>query len=438
MTTNWPEVALGDLVEIRHGFAFKGEYFRDEAPGDILLTPGNFAIGGGFKRDQRKFYRGPVPEEFVLQPGELLVSMTDLSKHSDTLGYAAVVPQPPPETRYLHNQRLGKVTVKGDAAIELRFLHYLLRSNDYREEVLASATGTTVKHTSPDRLRRFRFNCPPLAEQGRIARILSSLDEKIELNRRQNDSLEAIARAMFRSWFIDFDPVRAKADEQSTGLSSQIANLFPDHFEDSEFGLIPNGWHVAPLGQVVTINPLRSLRKGTVAPYLEMNSMPNDSARATNVVNREFGSGMRFMNGDTLVARITPCLENGKTCFVDFLEDEQVGWGSTEYVVLSPSGIVPPLFAYFLARTEVFRSHAISSMSGSSGRQRVSLGALERFLVVVPPSEISQQFDRHAIAILSRMRTNDEQRITLTELRDGLLPRLISGELRGQTIPFEV
>ncbi len=128
-----------------------------EPHGDVLLTPGNFAIGGGFKGDKFKYYDGPVPEEFVLREGDLLVTMTDLSKQADTLGYPAFVPACEPGRRYLHNQRLGKILVKSPDLIDIRFLYYLLCSADYRYEVLASATGTTVKHTSPERIKRFRF-----------------------------------------------------------------------------------------------------------------------------------------------------------------------------------------------------------------------------------------------------------------------------------------
>ncbi|MFQ5744952.1 MAG: restriction endonuclease subunit S [Acidobacteriota bacterium] len=210
MAGEWSETTVGELLDIKHGFAFKGEYFRDEPPGNILLTPGNFAIGGGFKADKFKYYNGAVPEEFVLHEGDLLVTMTDLSKQADTLGYPAFVPAAPAGRRFLHNQRLGKVVVKDERAIDLRYLHYLMRSQAYRHEVLASATGTTVKHTSPERINRFRFMRPPLSEQRAIAHILGTLDDKIELNRRMNETLEAMARAIFKSWFVDFLPVRAK------------------------------------------------------------------------------------------------------------------------------------------------------------------------------------------------------------------------------------
>jgi type I restriction enzyme S subunit len=194
----WPEVRLGDLVSIKHGYAFDGQHFRSEPPGDILLSPGNFAIGGGFQESQRRYYTGAVPSEFVLEPGALLVTMTDLSKAGDTLGYPAFVPEAPAGTRYLHNQRLGKVVLRAGVPLEPEYLFYVMRHRSYRAEVLASATGTTVRHTSPSRIEAFRFRLPPLTEQRRIARILGALDDKIEVNRRMADTLRATAAEVYR------------------------------------------------------------------------------------------------------------------------------------------------------------------------------------------------------------------------------------------------
>jgi len=231
---------LGELVDIKHGFAFEGQYFRDERTPYVLLTPGNFAIGGGFKGEKLKYYDGPVPEDFVLDFGDLLVTMTDLSKAADTLGYPALVPHDP-SLRYLHNQRLGKVVIRQGAPVDRQFLYYLLRSDEYRHEVLAGATGTTVKHTSPDRIKRFRTMFPPLSEQRAIAAALASFDDKINSNRRTNETLESIARAIFNSWFVDFDPVRAKAEGRRPGaMDAQTAALFSSRFQED--GGIPEGW----------------------------------------------------------------------------------------------------------------------------------------------------------------------------------------------------
>jgi len=272
MAREWQNCLLADLVDIKHGFAFHGAFIHDEPSGDILLTPGNFAIGGGFKGDKFKYYFGEVPDEYVLREGDLLVTMTDLSKQSDTLGFPAFVPARKDDRHYLHNQRLGKVVIKEPEKIDLKYLHYLLCSSGYRHEILASATGTTVKHTSPDRIKRFQFVCPSLSEQRAIAHILGTLDDKIELNRRMNETLEAMDRALFKSWFMDFDPVRANAEGRPTGLPKHIADLFPDSFEDSELGEIPKGWEVKKLGDLLELAYGKALKaedrqEGTVPVY---------------------------------------------------------------------------------------------------------------------------------------------------------------------------
>ncbi len=277
MSKGWNDVQLGDLIEIKHGFAFKGSFFRSEPHGDVLLTPGNFAVGGGFKDDKIKYYDGPVPEDFVLHEGDLLVTMTDLSKQSDTLGYPAFIPTSSDGRRYLHNQRLGRIVIKDNRETDLGYIYYLMCSRAYRNEVLASATGTSVKHTSPDRIKQFQFSSPPISEQRAIAHILGTLDDKIELNRRMNQTLEEMARAVFKSWFVDFDPVRAKAAlkqhaepaAQTSGngtatagewtvdcarayldvMDPQIVDLFPDRLVLSELGGIPQGWEIKTLGE---------------------------------------------------------------------------------------------------------------------------------------------------------------------------------------------
>jgi type I restriction enzyme S subunit len=277
-------------------------------------------------------------------------------------------------------------------------------------------------------------------EQRAIAHILGTLDDKIELNRRMSETLEAMARALFKSWFVDFDPVRAKMEGRDPGLPQALADLFPARLVDSELGEIPEGWDVASLPEVADVNPTRALRKGVSAPYLDMANMPTNGHSADEVIDRKFGSGMRFINGDTLVARITPCLENGKTAFVDFLEDGQVGWGSTEYIVLHPKAPLPEEYAYCLARSAEFRDFAIQSMTGTSGRQRVPAESLAHFRMAVPPRPIAEAFARAVKPRFARASAAVRESRTLAALRDALLPRLISGQLRVTTkahIPME-
>ncbi|MGU5542568.1 hypothetical protein, partial [Aeromonas hydrophila] len=251
------------------------------------------------------------------------------------------------------------------------------------------------------------------------------------LLRETNATLEAIAQALFKSWFVDFDPVHACArGEQPAGLAPEVAALFPDSFEESPLGLVPRGWSLSQLSEAYEINPTRKLKKGEMAPYLDMASVATSGHTVAGVADREMGSGTKFINGDTLLARITPCLENGKTAFVDFLSQEQTGWGSTEFVVLRPKAPLPAYHGYLLARHTAFREHAIQSMSGTSGRQRVQNDVLSRYLVTVPSEKVAMAFNDVISPLQQKITENHRQAQTLANLRDTLLPRLISGQLR--------
>jgi type I restriction enzyme S subunit len=311
------------------------------------------------------------------------------------------------------------------------FLRWLVRGPEWWEQIDKFLNvGAIFDSLRCADVPNFKLMVPPLAEQRAIANILGTLDDKIELNRRLNQTLEAMARAIFKSWFVNFDPVRAKAEgRQPPGLDPATAALFPDSFEDSAMGKIPKGWQLKPTPEVFEVNPTRSLAKGALAPYLDMANMPTTSVRAVGWEHRAFGSGMKFSNGDTLVARITPCLENGKTAFVDFLADGQVAWGSTEYIVLRPKPPIPPEYAYFLARTDDFRAHAIQNMTGTSGRQRVPASCFDKFFVVQPSEGICRAFGNFAANTIEGMKRNDEESSTLIETRDVLLPKLLSGEI---------
>ena len=152
---------LGSYIRVKHGCAFKGEYFTEAETPDVLVTPGNFAIGGGFLADKPKYYEGPVPDDYILQEGDLVVTMTDLSKAGDTLGYPALVPRMQGR-RYLHNQRIGLVEIKEGAEANKHFLFYRLRASDYRHHILATASGSTVRHTSPGRIHEFETTLPAI------------------------------------------------------------------------------------------------------------------------------------------------------------------------------------------------------------------------------------------------------------------------------------
>jgi type I restriction enzyme S subunit len=322
--------------------------------------------------------------------------------------------------------------------IHSRFLKFLLEAAHYQSRMEGDSDGTTIKHIYITRVDKMQIAVPPLDEQRAIAHILGTLDDKIELNRRMNETLESMARLLFKSWFVDFDPVRAKAEGRDPGLPNALAEYFPSRLVSSELGDVPEGWGLAHLTNVIDVNPTRQLRRGESAPYLDMANMPTSGHAARDVVSRPFASGTRFINGDTLVARITPCLENGKTAFVDFLQRGEVGWGSTEFIVLRPNQPLPEEYAYCLARSERFREFAIKSMTGTSGRQRVPADSLEHFVVASPPEPIALAFGHAVKPWFARIASAVRESRSLATLRDTLLPKLISGELPiGYAAVFE-
>jgi type I restriction enzyme S subunit len=151
-------LVLSDYIKIKHGFAFKGEDFSATPTPNVLVTPGNFSIGGGFKADKFKYYKGRVPEDYVLKENDLVVTMTDLSVDADTLGYSALIPNDA-KKRFLHNQRIGLVQER-KKGIDFGYLYYLMRTRPYQKYVVSTASGSTVKHTSPDRIAGYEYEFP--------------------------------------------------------------------------------------------------------------------------------------------------------------------------------------------------------------------------------------------------------------------------------------
>lgn len=350
--------------------------------------------------------------------------------HRATVGRIARVGKSAPD--FVANPGVTLWRVLNRATLDADYLYYFMQTPFFMNQVWAEAGNTdTFPYISLTQQRGLAIRYPSLAVQRRLGSALSVLDDRITLLRETNVTLEAIAQALFKSWFVDFDPVRAKSRGLTpAGMDEATAALFPEGFEESAQGLVPKGWQVATLAEAFEINPSRGLRKGEEAKYLEMAGVPTTGHCADSIAVRAFGSGTKFRNGDTLLARITPCLENGKTAFVDFLEGDEIGWGSTEFIVLRPRAPLPEYFAYLLCRHAPFREFAERSMSGTSGRQRVQNDVLATYRVAVPPAAVAKAFGAVVRPLQDAITSNHARAATLGELRDTLLPRLISGQLR--------
>lgn len=414
---HWHRKALYSLAEWVNGLAFRDIQFASSGKPVIKIAEIKEGISG-----QTKFTNQTFDSSVHITAGDLLFSWSGQPETSiDAFWWRG-------PDGWL-NQHVFKVTPHDD--VDPTFFYYLLRYLRPNFVGIARNKQTTgLGHVTKRDLENIEAAYPELREQRAIAHILGTLDKKIDVNRTMGEALEAMARALFNSWFVDFDPVRANSKGGDPGIPRAIADLFPARLIDSNYGEIPEGWRFVPLSEAIELNPARALRNGQVAPYLDMANMPTRGHTPSAVVERPYMSGARFANGDTLVARITPCLENGKTAYVDFLAEGQVGWGSTEYIVMHPKPPMPEEFAYCLARSEGFREFAIHSMTGSSGRQRVPVEALSHYFLATAPSAIGTLFGTLVRPLLVRAAASSRESRALAALRDALLPKLVSGELR--------
>jgi len=395
--SSWRETTLGDFVRLQRG--------HDLTDADRRLGPVP-VMGSAGQRGFHDTAKAKGPGVVIGRSGVGSMGVVSYS----------------PDDYWPHNTVLYVTDFLGN---DHRFVYYFLQHLNLRRFDSGSAQASLNRNY----IYPIRIRVPDVPEQRRIAGILGALDDKIELNRRMNHALESIARAIFKSWFVDFDPVRKQMEGGEVDLPPDLATLFPASFEDSTMGSVPRGWPVIPLSSLVNVNPKYALARGSRVPYVEMSGLPADAARITQWRIREFTSGSRFRNGDVLVARITPCLENGKTALVDFLDGDETAWGSTEFLVLRPQEPVPTEYVYCLSRSDGFRDYAVGSMNGSSGRQRVPVEALERLPVVRPPDALLGAFGQVAHSAVALMAMSDLQCPSLVALRDSLLPQLLAGRL---------
>lgn len=404
----WKEYRLGDLcTKIGSGATPKGgkEAYLDE--GEFALVRSQNVLDFSFSYDGLAYINKEQASKLnnvALQQDDVLLNIT-----GDSVARVCQVPIEILPARV--NQHVAIIRPDTEK-LDQKFLKYYLLNPQFKNFMLGlSSVGGTRNALTKVMIEDFRLHLPDMNTQKRVASILSSLDEKIELNRQTAQTLEAIAQAIFKEWFVDFNLPGATGEMQ-----------------ESELGEIPKGWRVGKLREIVELNPKLSIKKGSTAKYVEMKDLSETSLSINRFIEREFTSGSKFQNGDTLFARITPCLENGKTGFVDFLDEREVGWGSTEFIVLRGKD-VSLYFVYCLSRFERFRDFAIQSMVGSSGRQRVVESTLSDYTIALPPKEVINLFHYKVHSIFETTKAHHEQAKTLIQLRDSLLPKLMRGEM---------
>ncbi|MEF8726868.1 MAG: restriction endonuclease subunit S [Accumulibacter sp.] len=308
------------------------------------------------------------------------------------------------------------------ALLDSKFLSYVINSPWGKAQVAGRLVGSAQQVFNTQTAAELEIPAPPLPVQRRIAGILSAYDELIENSQRRIKILEAMARALYREWFVHF---RFPGHESVPRVPSPV-------------GEIPNGWEVKRVPDCVHINPRVTVPRDGEKPFVPMGCLSNDSMIISNIESRAGNSGAKFQNGDTLFARITPCLENGKTGFVQFLPDtDAVAFGSTEFIVLR-SHTLTREFVYCLARSDEFRGVAIKSMSGATGRQRVQEQCFDDFQIAQPPRALLDEFSAIVAPSFYLVYRLHLQIQNLRHTRDLLLPRLLSGQIDVANLPEPV
>ena len=254
---------------------------------------------------------------------------------------------------------------------------------------------------------------PPQEVQDRVVAVISPYDDLIENNQKQIKLLEEAAQRLYKEWFVDLH--------------------FPGHENTKITDGVPEGWTRCVLGDLIDFNPKVSLSKEQKKQSVPMSALSTSSMTLdmAEVYTTESNAGSKFQNGDTLLARITPCLENGKTAFVAGIESQEGAVGSTEFIVMR-SRRLNPYMVYLLARTDDFRNSAINSMTGSDGRQRAQVDKLQALPHLEPPRKIIDTFEKNIAPLFLQIRRKNEMNWHLREARDRLLPKLMSGELEVQ------
>ncbi len=384
--TPWPKVKLSEVA--------KGIYDGPHATPPPCDTPGYYFLGipqitptGHIdlanpryisKDDYAKWTRRVVPRE-----GDVIFS------YEATLNLYAIIPK---DMRCCLGRRMG--LVRPDIAkLDFRFLYYYFFSPEWRRTVVENTvTGATVDRLPIKTFPSFQMSLPPLPVQRRIADILSAYDDLIENNRRRIAILEETARLAFQT------------------------------------SIVEGAWESKPVTALIDVNPEVPKPKCGNVRYVPMSALSTTGMTVdlTDSEMRAESTSVRFVNGDVLLARITPCLENGKTAYVNFLEDGEIGCGSSEFIVLRGKR-VSSYFTYCLSRLEAFRGIAIKSMVGASGRQRVQLSCFSDISIQFPDKATLKEFDTTVEPMFKQISVLSKQNAALAAARDMLLPRLMKG-----------
>ena len=402
---SWEKVKLGDVsANIQTGpFGSQLHQYDYSETGTPVVMPKDL-IGG--KISEQSIAR--VGQDHVQRLNRHIIQKGDIlySRRGD-VGRCAFATDH--ETGWLCGTGCLRVTTNTTIA-DSKFVFYQLQLPEVVGWVEKHAVGATMLNLNTTILSNIPVFLPPIETQRRIADILSAYDDLIENNRKQIKLLEEAAQRLYKEWFVDL--------------------RFPGYEHTKITDGVPEGWKPCTLDDVIEFDPKVRLDKDRVKQFVPMSALSTSSMvlDINEIIETKSNSESKFQNGDTLLARITPCLENGKTAFVYGLESDEGAVGSTEYIVMR-SKRLNPYMVYLLSRTSVFRQAAINSMSGSDGRQRVKADKLKALAYLLAPTGLIHIFERIASPMFEMIFELNKQIFATTEARDRLLPKMMSEEV---------
>ncbi|AVM42768.1 restriction endonuclease subunit S [Fastidiosipila sanguinis] len=380
---------LGDIIEIKHGYAFDGDHIITEDNGIVLVTPGNFKIGGGFKEEKCKFFNGQIPDSYVLQEGDYIVTMTDLSKTIDTLGYSAKIPCNS-KRMYLHNQRIGLIVFK-DEDVCREYIYYVMQTHDYQKSIANTSTGATVHHTSPTKICDYRFYLPEYTVQKKVAEILTSYDTLIENSQKQIKLLEEAAQRIYKEWFVDL--------------------RFPGYEDVDLVDGVPEGWSKELIGNV--IGKVSRTKQIKTADYLLEGSIPIIDQ------SRDFIAGYTN-DSEALVNTGTPVIVFGDhTRILKYIQFPFAKGADGTQLIISDRTNMPQSLLYL----------SLIAVDLSNYHYARHFKYLKAESILIPSQDVADEFDRLISPILSQIQKLREKCYELSQARDRLLPKLMSGEI---------
>ena len=381
---------LGDIIEIKHGYAFSGDHIIEEDNNVVLVTPGNFRIGGGFQEKKCKFFNGDLPSDYILNEGDFIVTMTDLSKTIDTLGYSAIVPKSKNRI-YLHNQRIGLVHFKNDIC-DRGYIYWLMRTRDYQRTIANTSTGSTVHHTSPSKIYDYEFETPDKATQHRVASILFHYDSLIENYQKQIKLLEESAQRLYKEWFVDL--------------------RFPGHKNTKIVDGVPEGWEKKKVGDL--ISKVRRTKQVSANNYLNSGCIP--------VIDQSRNYIAGYTNDIESLVKVTiPYIVFGDhTRVLKYVPFSFAKGADGTQLIMSNDLERMPQSLFYNSLIEI-------DLSNYSYARHFKY--LKEESILVPSKDIAERYDKVVSQYFQSIQKSRDQIRHLTEARDRMLPKLMNGEI---------